>query len=249
MTVKHYLFKTLGRFTPSFSEFITFLSDIQKILNNRPLTYHSCENEIDIISPNHFLMGRPIPSLVFGDSEQVPEWEYHEEDEYSSLLAQTLEFRDSMFENYKDRWLKDYLVNLREKDRATYHSHREWKKGEIALYKLPSKSRSYWPLVRIVEISPNEEGILRIVLIAKPLGKEVTVNVSHLILLELYSELNNPNLYDVHANVSEVNEDFDELYESAHSEVVPEPSSTRPSRRTAEASRAQTRTLAGKGLL
>ena len=106
-TVKHCLFKTLGRFTPSFSKFITFLSDVQKIFNNRPLAYRSCENEIHIISPNHFLMGRPIPSLVFGDSEQVPEWEYHEKDEYSSLLAQTLELRDSMFENFKDRWLRN----------------------------------------------------------------------------------------------------------------------------------------------
>ena len=88
-----------------------------------------------------------------------------------------------MFENFKDRWLKEYLVNLREKDRATYHSHREWKRGEIALYKLPSKPWSHWPLVRIVEIFPNEEGILCTVLIAKPDGKEVTVNVSHLIPL------------------------------------------------------------------
>ena len=104
--------------------------------------------------------------------------------------------------------------------------------SEIALYKLPSKSRCYWPLVRIMEIFPNEEGILHTVCIAKPDGKEVIVNISHLIPLELYSELNNPNLYNVQADVSEVNEDFDELYDSLDSEVIPEPSSTRPSRRT-----------------
>ena len=32
-TVKHCLFKTLWRYTPTYYEFITFLSDIQKILN------------------------------------------------------------------------------------------------------------------------------------------------------------------------------------------------------------------------
>ena len=62
-TLKHCLFKTLGRNTPSITEFTTFLTDIQKILNNCPLTYRSSENELDIISPNHFLIGRPIPSL------------------------------------------------------------------------------------------------------------------------------------------------------------------------------------------
>ena len=112
-TVKQYLFKTLGRNTPSISKFTTFLTDIQKILNNRPLTYRSIENELDIISPNHFLIGRPIPSLLFGNSEQVPEREYYEEDDYSSLLAQTLEYRDHLLVEFKERWLKEYLSNLR----------------------------------------------------------------------------------------------------------------------------------------
>ena len=95
-TVRHCLFKTLGGVTSSYSEFITFLSDIQKILNDRPSTYHSCEDDIDIISPNYFLVGRPIPVLMFGDSEQIPEWEYHEKDDYSSLLSQALELRDAL---------------------------------------------------------------------------------------------------------------------------------------------------------
>ena len=55
-TVNHCLFKVLGRSTPTLPEFVTFLSDIQKILNNRPLTYRSSENEIDIITPNHCLI-------------------------------------------------------------------------------------------------------------------------------------------------------------------------------------------------
>ena len=102
-TVKQCLFKTLGRNTPSITEFTTFLTDIQKILNNRSLTYRSSENELDIISPNHILIGRPITSLLFGDSDQVPEWEYHEDDDYSSILAQTLEYRDHLLVEFKER--------------------------------------------------------------------------------------------------------------------------------------------------
>ena len=59
--------KVICRYTPSHSEFITVLSDVQKVLNNRPLTYRSQANEVDIITPNHILVGRPIPSLLFGD--------------------------------------------------------------------------------------------------------------------------------------------------------------------------------------
>ena len=248
-TVKHCLYKTLGRFTPSLSEFITFLSDIQKILNNRPLTYRSSENELDIISPNHFLVGRSIPSLVFGDSEQVPEWEYSDEGDYSSLLARTLETRDGLYENFKEKWLTEYLVNLREKDRATFHSPRKWERGEIALFKLPSKSRSYWPLVRIVDTFLDDEGVIRTVRIVKSDGNESNVNVSHLIPLELYSELNNPNLYvQVDEQVEEENIDLvDNISDSSVTVPPPSPNPVRPSRSTALASRNLIKALAREG--
>ena len=54
-----------------------------------------------------------------------------------------------------------------------------------------------------MEIFHNEEGILHTVRIAKPDGNEATVNVSHLIPLEIYSELNDPKLHNVQADVSE----------------------------------------------
>ena len=86
---------------------------------------------------------------MFGESEQIPGWEYGEEDNYSSHLAQTLETRDALYLTFKEKWLHEYLVNLREKDRATFHTPRKWEKGEIALFRLPSKARSFWPLVRV----------------------------------------------------------------------------------------------------
>ena len=248
-TVKQCLYKTLGRVTPSYPEFITFLSDIQKVLNNRPLTYRSCENEIDIISPNHFLVGGPIPSIMFGDKDQVPEWEELDDENYSSLLAQKLELRDALFVEFKDRWLREYLVNLREKDRAAHHSQRDWKIGEIALLKLASKSRPHWPLVRVVDIFPSDEGIIRTIRVVKSDNSEVTVNVSHLIPLELYSELNNPNLYNAADHFDENEDDLVDNFEFSDTEEVPDPVSARPSRKTAEASRAQIRSLAGKGLV
>ena len=37
-TVKECFAKVIGRYTPFHSEFITVLSDAQKVFNNRPLT-------------------------------------------------------------------------------------------------------------------------------------------------------------------------------------------------------------------
>ena len=255
-TVKHCLFKVLGRSTPTLPEFVTFLSDIQKILNNRPLTYRSCENEVDIITPNHFLVGRPIPSIILGD-EQVPEWEYDEEGDYSSHLARVLNLRDLLYEEFKERWLSEYLVNLREKDRASFRNPKTWEKGEIALLKLPSKTKPYWPLVHIVDTYPDLDQVIRTVEVAKPDGNRVKVNVKHLIPLELYCELNTPNNdvedsddpFDDLEPLEESFSDVDERSEPVGSIDEAVASSIRPSRRTAQASRAQTKTLASQGLL
>ena len=149
---------------------------------------------MDIITPNHFLVGRPIPSLLFGDLNVDPEWEYYDE-EYSSVLSKTVEWRDSVFRDFKDKWLKEYLLSLREKDRASYCLSRVWKVGEVALFKLPNKAKAYWPLVRILQIFPDDDQVIHTVKILKPDLSEVVVNVNHLISLELYFELENPQVY------------------------------------------------------
>ena len=48
-----------------------------------------------------------------------PEWAYYDED-YSSVLSKTIEWRDSVFRDFKENWLKEYLLSLRKKDRASY---------------------------------------------------------------------------------------------------------------------------------
>ena len=200
-TVKECFAKVFGRYTPSHFEFITVLSDVQKVLNNRPLTYRSQENEVDIITPNHFLVGRPIPFLLFGDLNLDPEWEYCDED-YSSVLSKTIEWRDSVYQDFKDKWLKEYLLSLREKDRVSYCLPRVWKVGEVALLKLPDKAKAYWPLVRILETFPDNDEVVRTVKISKPDLSEVIVNVNYFISLELYFELETPQAYTDGSNNS-----------------------------------------------
>ena len=55
-TVKECFAKVIGRYSPYHSEYVTVLSNVQKVLNNRPLTYRSQENEVDIITPNHTVL-------------------------------------------------------------------------------------------------------------------------------------------------------------------------------------------------
>ena len=249
-TVKECFAKVIGRYCPSHSEFVTVVSDVQKVLNNRPLTYRSQENEVDIITPNHFLVGRPIPPLLFGDLNVDPEWEYYDED-YSSVLSKTVEWRDSVVRDFKDKWLKEYLLSLREKDRASYCPSRVWNVGEVALFELPNKAKAYWPLVRILQTFPDDDQVIHTVKILKLDLSEVVVNVNHLISFELYFELENPQVYTDGSNSSaQVGGDMEEDNNVSEMDVSETATAAaRPSRSTAQASRAQTRVLASRGLV
>ena len=178
-----------------------------------------------------------------------PEWEYYDED-YSSVLSKTIEWRDSVFRDFKDKWLKEYLLNLREKDRASYCPPREWKVGEVALFRLPNKAKAFWPLVRVVETFPDASNVVRTVRVLKPDHSEAVVNINHLISLELYLELNNPQIYSAGSDESsQGDDDSSNGLVSDSDDSLSESPAARPSRRTAQASRAQTKGLARRRLV
>ena len=268
-TVKQCLFKAMGRNVPTYQEFVTLLSDVQKVINNRPLTYRSSENELDIITPNHFIVGAPIPSLLFGNLEQLPEWEYCDGGDYSTSLAKSLEYRDLTLGRFRDQWLREYLVSLRERDRSLPVKDRSWSVGEVALHRLPSKSRAFWPLCRVVETYPDAAGVVRTLKVFKPDRSESVVNVAHLVPLELFMELHEPALIDgedsadpvvapdsdalsdqVESTLEDGMDDHAEDNVSLDSAPFPDITDTgRPSRRTALASRNLLRSLARGGLV
>ncbi|KAG1713941.1 hypothetical protein GQR58_002015 [Nymphon striatum] len=67
---KQVFYKTIGKRTIPYSNFITTVSDIQLILNNRPLTYCSRNNDIDIITPNHLISpGINFPSIILNEEQ------------------------------------------------------------------------------------------------------------------------------------------------------------------------------------
>ena len=123
--------------------------------------------------------------------------------------------------------------------------------GEVALFKLPNKAKAYWPLVRILQTFPDNDQVIRTVKILKPDLSEVVVNVNHLISLELYFELENPQVYtDGSDNSTQGGEDLEDDDNVSEIRVpVSTSAAARPIRSTARASRAQTRDLAGKGLV
>ncbi|GFX70991.1 integrase catalytic domain-containing protein [Trichonephila clavipes] len=80
-SVKHHLKRAIGNLHFTFEEFETIMIQAEGILNSRPLTPLSSDaGNFDVLSPGHFLIGRPItsipePNLIDVNENRLGRWE------------------------------------------------------------------------------------------------------------------------------------------------------------------------------
>ena len=186
--VKDAIYKTFGKGKLAHSNFLTTVTDIQLVINNRPLTYRTKEGELDILTPNHLIQpGNAFPSLVISEEASKMIWEMETEDFREDLFS-SLEARDALQAKFREIWGKDYLLSLREAHKNSQVSpkiHPYLKVGSIVLIKNPFKSRVYWTMVRITEIIPSYDGQIRAVKIMRPDRSITKAAVCNLYPLEL----------------------------------------------------------------
>ena len=187
--VKDCIYKTFGRSTISSTNFRTALSDIQLMINNRPLTYRTKEGELDVLTPNHFLnLGDLSPSLVLSESTLTMLWDLDEEEQPNALIN-ALDVRDSLQEKFREMWTHSYLLSLREQHLSSKKipsNHPSLKVGSILMLKNPFKPRIFWSLVKIVDLIPSKDGNIRVVKIQRSDGSQTTAAISNLYPLELH---------------------------------------------------------------
>ena len=124
-TTKRNLYKTIGRAKLTYFELITHLSDIQNMINNRPLTYvHSEIDEIHALTPNMVIKPHANPRLVYNvDSDPDPMWiPESERNPTHEEINRTLAKQSKLFLDFQRRWYSDYLLSLRESTRDVFQT-------------------------------------------------------------------------------------------------------------------------------
>ena len=178
-TIKACLFKLLGRKHTYYFNLITLLSDIKQVVNSRPLTYlHNDSDDLSTITPNSFLKLDNGRSILFGDSGPSSS--------VGKDLRKTLELRDSQFQNYKEIWMDEYMLSLREKDKDRFdNKSNKIKTNDIVLIYDPVKPRYSWNLGRVVEILPGKDNKTRCVKVKRSDNQEGIYPICHLYPMEL----------------------------------------------------------------
>ena len=150
-SLKEPLRKVLGKALLSYSELYTILTDIEAVLNQKPLSYHEVDpSDPEPITPSQLAIGRnlrELPPIQCDGNVSVTKRYKH--------LQQVLE-------HFWKRWSSEYLPTLQQRGK--------WQKigpllkiGDVVLIADDKIARPSWPLGRVIELIVSRDGLVRTV--------------------------------------------------------------------------------------
>lgn len=151
-SVKTHLYKVIGNQLLSYEEMHTLLTQIEALLNSRPLCILSSDpSEPLALTPAHFLTLTPLTRLPSADLTLE---KLNRLDRYQMI--------DRMVQDYWKRWHLEYLNTLQVRERWNSPS-KPIEIGTIVLLQQANTPPLQWPLGLIVEIFPGRDGVVRVV--------------------------------------------------------------------------------------
>ena len=149
-STKRCLRKIVGRAKFSHDELLTVITEIEMVINSRPLSYMSASDLEEPLTPSHLIVGRrlmDLPNDVGNDSDV-------EFDVDSSALTRRARYLSLTVDRFWERWRREYLVGLRE-----VHMRRQRKSssprvsvGDIVIVHNDDQPQGMWKLGRIEEL-------------------------------------------------------------------------------------------------
>ena len=128
----------------------TLMSEIQGILNSRPLTPVSSDpKDLDPLTPNHLLLFKASPNL--------PPGSFCKEDVYSKRRWKQVQYLTDVF--WK-RWLKEYLPTLLVREKWI-NPRRCLTSGDLVLICDETVPRGNWPLGKVIEAHHGKDRYVR----------------------------------------------------------------------------------------
>lgn len=189
-----------GRLRLTSLQLQTTLTEIEAILNSRPLVYVGDEiDDKDILTPQHFLSLKKDHGLpVVGDiDEDLNDPTFLPKKDSASTLLETWKKGNQHLNQFWNIWKDQYLTSLRERSQILMkHSHiqdsKEAKIGDVVQIK-ENTPRGTWKIGRIIELIKNQDNIIRTAKVMTPNKTVLQRSLVHLYPLECNDESNNNN--------------------------------------------------------
>lgn len=150
-SIKYHLKRILDLTHLTYEEMSTLLTQVEAILNSRPLTPLSDDpNDLYPLTPAHFLIGRsinfvPHPQISNAKVTSLQRWK-------------RIEY---MKQHFWDRFANEYILWLQQKTKW-HHSRGELKVGTLVVVKDKALPPLLWLLGRVIRVIPGGDGVARV---------------------------------------------------------------------------------------
>lgn len=148
---KYHLKRVIGNAILTFEELCTLLVQVEATLNSRPISPLSSDpNDLQPLSPAHFLIGRPLTSLPDPDVTHI-------KDSRLTVFQRIQQFHQNLWK----RWSLEYISELQQRTKWR-SNHSDLQMDTLVLIKEENQPPLHWKLGRIVATHPGSDGISRV---------------------------------------------------------------------------------------
>ncbi|XP_031348317.1 uncharacterized protein LOC116174520 [Photinus pyralis] len=152
--VKMNMKRILGDSILTFEQYTTLLTQIEAVLNSRPLSPLSTDpNDVNPLTPAHFLIGRSLVAIADHNLVEAPN---NRLNHYQQLQA--------MVQHFWKRWQKEYLHGLQMRNK--------WRKpttpikvGDLVTIVDDNLPTCTWKMGRVIQLHPGKDNEVRVVTI------------------------------------------------------------------------------------
>lgn len=184
-SVKRSLKKSIGKSNVTYDELGTLLAEIEGIINSRPITYLTDDQDgiSGSLSPSHLINGRRLTAS--GNDEQFEIVSTHQS------LTKKLKHHWHLLSQFLNQWRQDYLLNLRESHNLAVKgcSKQAIQTGDVVVIKSDTSKRLFWKLGVVEQLLTGRDGNVRAAIVRVPesqkKNKLLCRSVKHLYPIEV----------------------------------------------------------------
>ena len=188
-SAKRCLKKTVGRACLTYDELLTIATDVEGVLNSRPLTYVSTDDQEEPLTPSHLMMGYRVMSLPDVSFQDDPNY-----NETPDNLNRRMKHLIRTSKKFWSRWRREYLSELREAHRSCRRNKgvkEPVKEGAVVIVYEQGSPRGLWRIGRIEGVIKGHDGGARAahVRVQSRSGRPIILKrpIQHLYPLEIAS--------------------------------------------------------------
>ena len=189
--------RVMGRARLDYQEFVTLISELNGMLNSRPISYvYDTVGEGDPITPSKLWCGKNITMFP-------PFYEARIDGHNPEICNKRLKYLDKVLTHFWNRFSTQYLSSLSERhfSRNLPKSGRQPKVGEVVLVKHDVLPRGCWKIAKVVKVTPGPDGVVRRVELRLPISEHRNTHETMYrpprLLVPLECEVDNNNKLDV----------------------------------------------------